>query len=74
MIQEIITYIIISFAIGVAVWKTVKKFKKNKKTGLKEEQITMHHNCSNCPADCILRDASASVIKDHPGLVCEKKE
>lgn len=74
MIQEIITYLVIASAFSIAIWKMVKKFRKKKRkkeTDYKNGQISFQHNCSDCAAECALRDASSSVIKSNPGL-CEK--
>ncbi len=60
MIQEVITYMIIGSAVTVAVMKMYKKFskKKIKKTvDFKNQTFTVQHNCSDCSAECMLRDA-----------------
>ena len=74
MIQEIITYIIIGSAVTVAVMKLIKKFsrkKRNKNEDLKDGKSTMQHNCSDCSAECILRDTSKSALEIDPNL-CQK--
>lgn len=71
MLQQIITFIIVAFAVFLAVRKTVKKFSKKKKktqVDFKNGKFSMQHNCSDCSAECILRDASTSLTKSHPNL------
>mgnify|MGYP006902140671 CR=1 FL=1 len=66
MVQEIITYLLVAAAFIFAGWKMVNKFRKKKskkKTDYKSGKISMEHNCSDCAAECILRDASTSYIK-----------
>jgi len=74
MIQEIITYIIIGSAVTVAVMKLIKKFsrkKRKKNKDLNDEKSTMQHNCSDCSAECILRDTSKSALEFNHNL-CKK--
>jgi hypothetical protein len=68
MAQVIITYLIIATAFIFAGWKIYKKLKKKKpkkKSDFKSSKITMQHNCSDCAAECILRDAPASYIQNN---------
>ena len=68
MTQEIITYLIIGAAFIFAGWKIYKKLRKKKtvkKSAFKSGEITMQHNCSDCAAECILRDAPTSYIKSN---------
>ena len=61
MIQEIITYLIIGSAITLAVIKTIKKFgrkKRKHKIDYNKVNITEEHNCSDCSAECMLRDVA----------------
>lgn len=57
MIQEIITYIIVATAICIAIIKIRKKFTK-KHVGKKPSNNSKfsQHNCSECSADCMLRN------------------
>ncbi len=77
MIQEIITYIIIVAAIALAISMAVKKFrgkrKPAKKVDFKKDAISLHHDCSDCSAECMLRNAAKPVIKENVGL-CNKIE
>lgn len=65
MVQEVITYLIIAAAFLFAGWKIYKKFRKKKpkkQADIKSSKISMQHNCSDCVAECILRDAPSSHI------------
>lgn len=77
MIQEIITYMIIGAAIALAISMAVKKFhgkrKPAKKVDFKKDTISMHHDCSDCSAECMLRNAVKPVIKENVEL-CNKIE
>ena len=77
MIQEIITYMIIGAAIALAISKTVNKFrvkrKPEKKVDFKKDTISMHHDCSDCSAECMLRSATKPMIKENIEL-CNKIE
>lgn len=68
MTQEIITYLIVAAAFIFAGWKIFKKLSKKKvkkKPGFKSGEIKMQHTCSDCSAECILRNASPSHIKSN---------
>jgi len=58
MLQEVITYMIIGSAITLAVLKVIKRFskKKPKKIDFQKDKISLDHNCTECSAECILRD------------------
>lgn len=77
MIQEIITYMIIGAAITLAISMAVKKFrgkrKPAKKIDFKKETISMHHDCSDCSAECMLRNVVKPEIKKNIEL-CNKIE
>lgn len=76
MIQEILTYMILGSAVTVAVMKLTKKFsikKRRKNTDLKKPKFTMQHNCSECSAECILRNSSKYVLEADPSL-CKKAD
>lgn len=76
MIQEIITYLIIAIAVFFTVLRGWKKFgnkKRVKKTAKEPEKITGVHNCTDCSAECILRDASSLVVQNNSEL-CKKIE
>jgi hypothetical protein len=70
MLQEIITYMLVGAAITLAVVKAVYKFSKKKKSNIdfKKETFTMEHNCSECAADCVLRNAPISSRKENKEL------
>ena len=75
MIQEIITFIIITIAVVIAVRKTVKKFRKRKRSSAnanhENESITRLHNCSDCAAECMLRDSISPGQRTEEAL-CKK--
>ena len=74
MTQEIITYIIIAFAIGLAVYKIYKRLKVKKllnSTKGKFESSVPQTACSDCLAECILRDAPAN-FKNENAQLCER--
>jgi len=75
MTQEIITYLIIAIAVVITVLKLMKKFRKkrSKKTSTNYKKATMQHNCSDCSAECILRDTTSPVIQNNSEL-CKKIE
>jgi DNA polymerase II small subunit/DNA polymerase delta subunit B len=80
MVQEIITYLIIGAAIALAISKAINKFrvkrKVAKKVDFKKDKISMHHDCSDCSAECMLRDSVKPMIKsnvDQCDKIIEKK-
>lgn len=77
MIQEIITYMILGAAIALAISKAINKFrgkrKPVKKVDFKKDTISMHHDCSDCSAECMLRDSVKPMIKKNVDL-CNKIE
>jgi len=64
MIQEIVTFVIIAFALVIAVRKTIKKFRKKKRSSVnsnpQNEINNLEHKCSDCLAECMLRDTVSS--------------
>lgn len=77
MIQEVITYMIIGAAIAMAVSRAFHKFKgkkrPEKKIDYKNETFSVQHNCSDCSAECMLRDTAKPLIKENIEL-CNKIE
>lgn len=77
MIQEVVTYMIIGAAIAMAISQIIRKFKgkkrPEKKIDYQKERFSYHHDCSSCSAECMLRDASKSVIKENAEL-CKQIE
>jgi hypothetical protein len=77
MIQEIITYMIIGAAIAMAVSQIIQKFKRKKrpekKLDFKKETFALQHDCSDCSAECMLRNAAKPIIKENADL-CNKIE
>ncbi len=77
MVQEIITYMIIGSAATLAVLKAVNKFspRTSKKSADSEsgESSAHQHRCNDCPAECVLRDATSEVIQSNQEL-CKKVE
>lgn len=70
MIQEIITYLIITVAVGIAFYKSYKRlshyrWKKSEKSNKSKT------GCSDCVADCILRNAAPEVKSENTQL-CER--
>ncbi len=78
MVQEIITYMIIGAAITIAAMKIIKKFsakKRQKKVNLGQNSFRMEHNCSDCSADCMLRNTiNTSVTSPNTTTFCKKVE
>jgi hypothetical protein len=73
MAQEILTYLIIAIAAGAAIWrfyKTLSVKKKSKITDFKKEKFTLQHDCSDCAADCSLRNATPRVKLENEEI-CE---
>lgn len=58
MLQEIITYIIVATAVIVTGYKFYKRFnrKKPKAIDFQKASLANPHNCSDCAAQCMLRD------------------
>lgn len=76
MVQEIITYTIIAVAVFFTLlrfWKKFGKKKRVKKTDAVTPKIAAQHNCSDCSAECILRDSSSLVVQSNSEL-CKKIE
>jgi hypothetical protein len=73
MIQEIITYMIIGSAITftlIKTFNTLRKKKKKKTADYKNLTISNEHNCPDCPAECMLRNAAQNNPKSNEAL-CE---
>ncbi len=74
MIQEIITYFIIGVAVTAAFYKFREKFGKKKKVSkLKSGTCSSIEKCTDCPAECILRDSANSLNNNGPSQ-SRKKE
>jgi hypothetical protein len=75
MIQEIITFVIIGAAVAWAISKSISKIKgkkrPHKKSDFKKETFTMQHNCSDCSAECMLRNAPKLTIDKNKELCRE---
>ncbi len=75
MIQEIITFMIIGAAIALAISKSFSKIKgKRKPSGklnFKKENLKMAHDCNDCSAECMLRNASKPLIEKNKELCRE---
>ena len=68
---------IIGAAITITVMKTVNKFsrkRKKKRINFKNESFQMEHNCSDCSADCMLRDAINTPVNAKNDSLCKKIE
>ena len=62
---------IIGSAVTLAVLKIIKKTrrpKKSQKVDFKNDSFSMQHNCSECSAECMLRDAKPSIIQNNKDL------
>lgn len=74
MVQEIVTYIIIVIAVSISVWKMYRTVSGNKKpkkeTNFSKVTYSPQHNCSDCIAECSLRDAVPALRKENEEL-CE---
>jgi hypothetical protein len=64
MLQEIITYKIVATAVIVSGYKLYKRFsrKKPKAVDFKKASLANPHNCSDCAAQCMLRDKPQHTI------------
>jgi hypothetical protein len=75
MIQEIITFMIIGAAVALAISKSAGKLKwkkhTEKKPDFKKETFTMQHNCSECSAECMLRNSPKLTIEKNKELCRE---
>lgn len=68
---------IIGAAIALAISKIIGKIKgrktPKKKVSFKNETFTMQHNCSDCSAECMLRNASKLTVEKNKEL-CQEIE
>jgi hypothetical protein len=75
MIQEIISFMIIGAAVAWAISKSISKIKgkkrPQKKADFKKETFAMQHNCSDCSAECMLRNAPKLTIDKNKELCRE---
>jgi hypothetical protein len=75
MVQKIITYVIISVAVGLAVFKSYKMLKRKKLlklTDMKNDSYKTQTACPDCVAECILRDAPLK-FKNENARLCERE-
>lgn len=66
MVQEIISYIIIGSALAIVafkVWKQYAPKKKVKKETSSADSVLQGHNCTECSAECQLRDLPKYIIE-----------
>ncbi len=71
MLQELLTSMIIGSAVTLAILKIAKKLggkKKKQRVNFKKESFSMQHNCSDCSAECMLRDAATPLIQKNQNL------
>lgn len=74
--QEFLTYVIVGFAIIIVLLKLVKQFLPRKSQNTKHDDMQMaqqQHNCSDCSAECVLRDVPKHVTEKNT-VVCQKVE
>jgi hypothetical protein len=75
MVQEIITYSIVALAVAFTFRKTIKKFSKKKSIptneNFKHETSHVRHKCSDCIAECVLRDSVSPKLKTE-GALCKR--
>jgi len=68
---------IIGAAVALAFSKTIQKFglkkKPKRKINFQKENFTMQHNCSDCSAECMLRNAVKPVTNENLDF-CKKVE
>ena len=75
MVQGIITYTIILIATALAAYKSYRKLapKKPRKSGNGDNNMkTAKSGCSECVAECILREAAPEFKRENPQF-CERK-
>ena len=72
MIQELITFVIVAIAVIIAVLKVYKRFRKKKAKAMDFQKVSMaeSHNCTECAAECVLRDLPKHII-DKSAEVCD---
>jgi hypothetical protein len=75
MLQEIITYMIVGSAATIAILQLRKRFRKKKpqKVDLQNKNMKMGHNCTECAAECMLRDMPKRMV-DTSSDFCKKEE
>lgn len=74
MAQEIISYGIIAFAAGLAIYKSYKKLQRRKPIKSADETTNPAAKkpaCSNCLAECVLRNAPENFRNENASL-CER--
>lgn len=76
MLQEVITYMIIGGAVTLAIIKTVNRFNKKKTESIdyKQTKIASEHNCSECAAECMLRNAPKKIIEVSQTAACKTEK
>ena len=66
---------IIGAAIALAISKIIGKIKgrktPQKKVNFQKDTFTMQHNCSDCSAECMLRNASKLTVEKNKELCRE---
>lgn len=76
MVQEIITFLIVGVAVALAISKTFKKLmkpkKKVKKADFQKDMVMMQHNCSDCSAECMLRNTVKPMTETINKDLCKK--
>lgn len=75
MVQEFVTYIIVGLAVVFASYKILRKMglkrKSVKKIDYRKDKISMQHNCTDCSAECMLRNAPKTLIEKNKELCRE---
>ena len=65
---------IIGSAVTLAILRIIKTFRRKKakkpEVDFKKEKFSMQHDCSDCAADCMLRD-SALPLKPKEQEICD---
>lgn len=77
MVQEIITYVIVFFAVGLAVYKSYNRLKKKKSAksaGTPVKSPVKNRACSGCIAECMLRDLPLKQKNEHARLCAKNIE
>ena len=77
MVQELITFIIIGAAVTFTIIKTVKKFSRKKRKenfDFQNSKLQIDHNCSDCSAECMLRNTIKPSALENNAELCKKVE
>ncbi|RIH64501.1 hypothetical protein D1164_14175 [Mariniphaga sediminis] len=75
MLQEIVTYLIVAFAVAVAArkiyYKLARKAPHTKASTAPDTSTASNENCAECVTECVLRHADPQTKKENAAL-CAK--